>query len=224
MEREYKTIESVNYQLITQTCQEAYDYNLFLAIIGDPGWGKTDSLKKFKDAHPNVYIREIDKSMKPIDVYNEIIRVFGHKQDESSDERKSITKATNLIKSIKTKSLFIIDEAGKFRAPMQESIREFSDKIEGNSSLIISGPRSFEKLFEKYKMDNKYGMLEMWSRIDDWIHLEVPTEEEFIAICIANGFQDEAIIEELIDGCDEFRQLNKRINNYWRRHGGTQAA
>lgn len=224
MDSRYQTIITRNSKIVSKACQEAYDYNIFICLIGNPGWGKSLELSQFKETHPNVYMKEIDHSMKPIDVYNEIIRVFGRKQDESANPRKSITKATNLIKSIKTKSLFIIDEAGKFKPSMQQSIREFHDKIKDHSSIILSGPKSFKDMIDKYRKDNKYGMLEMWSRIEDWVYLKKPNTEEYTRICLKNGFEDTDQIEKLIFKCEDFRQLHNRIQNYWRRHGGTRAA
>lgn len=226
MAHEYQHIETVNHQIITRTCREAYDHNLFLGIVGNPGWGKTDSFIKFFQSERNVFIKEIDKSMSPLDFYNEIIRTFGRKQDESNNMRKSILQATNLISRLKTKSLFIVDEAGKFRPSMQESIREFSDKIKGHAGLIMAGPKSFHENVVLWQENNKYGMLEMTSRMDDWIFLKEPEDQEMIQICIANGIEEETLIEKFISKSNEFRQLNKQIQNYWRRHGsaGSKAA
>lgn len=222
MELDYQHIETMNHQLIMQACNEAYDHCLFSAIIGNPGWGKTNTFKKFSESKKNVFIKEIDKSMSPVDFYNEIIRTFGRKQDESSNIRKSILQATNLITRFPRECLFIIDEAGKFRPSMQESIREFSDKIKGNAGLIIAGPKSFYENIVLWQDSNKYGMLEMTSRIDDWIFLQEPIDEEMIQICLANGIEDESLIKDFVSKSNEFRQLNKQIQNYWRRHGKTR--
>lgn len=223
MNKEYQTIETRNYQIIEKACQEAYENNLFFMLIGNPGYGKTDSFEKFASDNPNVFIKEIDKSMSPIDFYNEIIRTFGRQQDESNNIRKSITKATNLISRITTKSLFIIDEAGKFRPSMQESIREFRDKIQGNAGLIVAGPKSFHDNILSWQKDNKHGMLEMTSRLDDTIFLKKPDDKEMISICIANGIEDETLIEKFVSKSNEFRQLNKQIMNHWRRHGNSRS-
>lgn len=221
MERQYQFIETINHQMIMKTCLEAYEYNLFLGVVGNPGWGKTQTFLKFSEEHDNVFIKEIDKSMAPLDFYNEIIRTFGRRQDESNNLRTSILKATKLISRITTKSLFIIDEAGKFKPSMQESIREFSDKIKGHAGLIIAGPKSFHNNILLWEESNKYGMLEMTSRIDDWIFLKKPRIEEMVEICKANGFTDMKLIDDFISQANEFRQLNKQIQNYWRRHGNS---
>lgn len=223
MEHKYTHIETQNHQIITRTCQEAYDHNLFLGVVGNPGWGKTDSFVKFSQSAQNIFIKEIDKSMSPLDFYNEIIRTFGRKQDESNNIRKSILQATNLISRIKTKSLFIVDEAGKFRPSMQESIREFSDKIKGHAGLIIAGPKSFHENVILWQETNKHGMLEMTSRMDDWITLKEPKDQEMIEICLANGIEDDDLIEKFVSKSNEFRQLNKQIENHWRRHGSARS-
>ena len=127
-----------------------------------------------------------------------------------------IMEASNLIKTLDTKSLFIIDEAGNFKPQMHKYIREFRDKTKDHSGLIISGPTSFYRDLDDYRKKDKYGISEMMSRIDYWVELDPPSPEDKKAICEANGLIDDNLITKFTSTSSNFRTLNKKIEAHIR--------
>lgn len=209
-----KSIQSVNYQILQEALSTAFEHNQFIGVIGDSGWGKSWNFDLFEGDNKNVFIDRIEPTMDTKIFFNEVLEGFNRKDLTTNKLFYAIRNASNIVKELNSKSMFIIDEAGNFKMSMQKHLRQFRDKTKNSSSMVISGPYSFYDDLLKCAENNRYGIKEMITRVNRWVFLEEPTEAEFVAVCKMNGF-DANVIPELIVDCDNFRTLRNNIINYW---------
>jgi len=214
MKPKIEYIKSGNYQKLQPILKTAYEHNQFIAVIGDSGWGKSWNFDFFAKYNKNVFREEIESSMDTSIFFNTIIKKFKRSDLVTNKLFYAIRNASNLVKELKSKSMYIVDEAGNFKMSMHRNLRDFRKHTENHSSLVISGPNSFFKDLEKYAAKNQYGIKEFMTRINRWVFLDKPTPDELVSVFKVNGF-DENLITELIEGCDNFRDVETAIVNYW---------
>jgi len=217
MSREYEIewIKSNNYHTLQSELEKAYEYQQMIVVIGDVGYGKSWNFKQFQKTHENVFRDEIDSSMDTSIFFQQMLKKFEQQDKNNHKLFYAIRDASNVIKKLKSKSMYIIDEAGNFRMSMLKHIRDFRKHTKENSALVLSGPREpFYKTLMKNAETNKYGTKEFISRVDRWIFLKKPTDDELIGVYKVNGF-DEKQIPEFMAGCKNFRDVEKKIVNHW---------
>ncbi|MEQ8882758.1 MAG: ATP-binding protein, partial [Cyclobacteriaceae bacterium] len=186
MEIEY--IESNNYRLLQPMLEKAYKHNQFMIVIGDSGWGKSWNFKVFGQKMDNVYRSEISSTMDTNILFKEILKRFKKRDRASNRLFYAIQNVSKVVKDLKSKSMYIIDEAGHFKMSMQRHIRDFRELTKDHSALVISGPYSFYDDLERYAENNRFGIKEILSRVNRWVFLEKPSKEEMIGVFKVNGF------------------------------------
>ncbi|MCR9249434.1 MAG: ATP-binding protein [bacterium] len=214
-EMEIEWIKSKNYYKLQPVLEKAYEYRQMIVVIGDIGCGKSWNFERFEKSKSNVFRDEIESVMDTDIFFNQMIKKF-ERQDYSSNKLfYTIREASNVIKRIESKSMYIIDEAGNFKMSMLKHIRDFRKHTKNHSALVLSGPKQpFYETLMKYAKTNKYGTKEFISRVNRWVFLDAPTDEEMVGVFKENGFSNSQI-PKLMVGCQNFRDVENKIINYW---------
>jgi hypothetical protein len=207
-------IRTNNFESIFAACDDAREYKKVIVITSPPGYGKTTALVSYKRQYgENVVLVKAFKSQNPGLFYSSI---FNSEADENYKPTLhkyfAIRKAASVFNNGR-KMLLIIDEAGKFKAPMLEYVHEFRDLTKGNTGIIVAGVDYFKRNLDNWNEAEKDGIPEFYSRINDWIKLEPPTEEEIINIIHGYKIYDKKLEKECLNVKD-FRELTNKIKIY----------
>ena len=153
----YQLIQTRNYVEIYDVCTKSREHQLFTAIIGSEGLGKTSTLENYNNQIPNTYMITLDKGMNPKQIFSELAKTMGIVPQGSVYEiKRTIIAELNRINN----PLVIVDEISKTSLVNLTHFQDLWDGIQHNAGLIISGAPHF---FEKFKLtatNRKIGMPE----------------------------------------------------------------
>src|SRR5690606_876546 len=74
---EWKLIETRNLREIFEMCNHARTQRMFIAIKGNEGLGKTESLQAYYRQNPNTYMITCDKGMNPKQLFSQLAKEMG---------------------------------------------------------------------------------------------------------------------------------------------------
>ena len=211
-----KIIETNNLITTRQVCLDAIKNLKLIALVGEPGYGKTTSLLNFVSKHPdfNVYYIKVRKSMTTRYFYSEILNIVS---SESGINKGTVFTMINRIAFILNntgkKNILIIDEAGRLTKNQWHFIQEVRDETEKSTGMIIAGPEYFKSKLTEWRDKNVEGIPEVYRRINGWMHLKPPPKREIEAIVEAYNIKDIQFVEIALK-VSNFGELKNLILNY----------
>lgn len=210
-------LATANFQAIKAACRLATTHRRLTAICGEAGLGKTVALQIFQKANKNVFMMTVRPSMGIKTFWVELMSkvcLYGDKVLSTSYYKRPLYFTLNKICQAFNQyenPLLIIDEAGKLTPQMLLHLHEVRDETKSNLGIVISGPNYFKDNLEYWASRNKQGIPELITRINSWVHLEVPTIYEMKAICKEYQVTDPQVVKGLTYQTDNFRTLHNRI-------------
>lgn len=205
-------LATANFNTVTAICEEALINSKFIGIVGYPGAGKTTALREYAKKNPNVIYVRATASMPAKEFFASILFKLGVEGRELGLSLFNlIQRITYLINQRDTKSLLIVDEAGKFNAKYLEFMHELRDNTENSLGIIFAGPQYFKEQIEKWKNRGVQGVPELYRRINHWEELELPTRQEVKAFCYNAGVDDENFIAQLHKSSENFAEIQNKI-------------
>lgn len=212
-------LRTKNFQIVQNTCQMAVDYNRFVGLTGDAGYGKSIALKYYASKNPNVFVVTASASMLSkifwaavLDKLGAANKVRGAEFDYAHRSLYHIIDTISQKLNKLDRPLLIIDEAGKITPRMLLDVHTLRDAT--RCGIILSGPDYFRDNLEKWATRRKPGVAEFYSRINTWVELKKPTLFELKKICESRGVTDPEVMSSLIYGCGDFRSLTNKITQY----------
>lgn len=213
-----KIIETNNLVTTHQACLDAIENLKLIALVGEPGFGKTTSLLNFVSDHPifNVYHIKVRKSMTTRFLYSEMLNIIS---GESGINKGTVFNMINRIAFILNnsgkKNLLIIDEAGRLTKNQWHFIQEVRDETEKSTGMIIAGPEYFKRNLTEWRDKNVEGIPEVYRRINGWVHLKRPIAKEIRNIVAAYNIKDANFLDIALK-VSNFGELINLIINYLR--------
>lgn len=207
-----KLVDTQNFTIISNTCNDAKNQSKMIAIIGYPGAGKTTALNYYYEKNPNTYYVKVQPSMRPKIFYSTILQSMGIPDQQNGVALHFLIKKIAFqLNQSNEKNLLIIDEAGKFTSRMLEYIHELRDLTSETTGIILAGPDYFQINLKKWVNSNKDGMPEIYRRINGWQPLLKMTKAEVVAMCEVYGLKNKNIQNDLFRLCTNFGELHNRI-------------
>ncbi|MEP4027536.1 MAG: ATP-binding protein, partial [Nonlabens ulvanivorans] len=194
---ESKVFEIDNYLTVQEVCTTCQSKQKMMAIIGDPGVGKTVALQSFAKQHKNVFYLRVRKSMGIKDFYIRLLASMGYKNTSKEYPRHFIMNKIAGNLNLADKNLVIIDEAGKFKPGQLEYIHELRDLTEHTTGIVLAGPEYFKDNLDKWKKDNVIGIPELHRRIFSFVELDNPSKREVSYICKHFGINNTKAINRM---------------------------
>lgn len=193
-----KIIASTNFNTITSLCSDVKKYSNMVAIIGEPGYGKTLSLKYFSDRNENVYYINVKKTMTAKIFYSEILNNIGFANKHGQDNIYYIIESiAHYLNENKQKNLLVIDEAGKLSHNHLLYLHDLRDSISKSTGIVIAGPKYFQNDITNQLKLNKIGIPELYRRINTWIELDLPSYNEKFQLCKFSGIKNDNLINAI---------------------------
>lgn len=179
----FKIHQLDNFKFVQQACEDAMINNKMIGIIAPPGVGKTYSIKYFQENNNNVFYTELGESVNSREMYSRILNsIIGKDVRWNSSVNDLIWKIKKELTNMSSKSLIIIDEAGKIDKKRVKYFHELRNLTQYKCGIIICGPNYFEEEIISWINDNLHGVEEFYSRVSYWVTLIRPTNAEIKAV------------------------------------------
>lgn len=200
-----------NFMTVKKVCTTCQSKQKMMAIIGDPGVGKTVALESFAKQHKNVFYLRVRKSMGVKDFYIRLLGSMGYKNTSKEYPRHFIMNKIAGNLNLANNNLVIIDEAGKFKPGQLEYVHELRDLTEHTTGIVLAGPEYFKDNLDKWKKDNVTGIPELHRRVFSFVELESPTKREVTHICNHFGINNKRLINRFYKDSENFGSLMNMI-------------
>ena len=205
-------LKTKNFSTIQKVCFDAHENLRMAAIIGDAGLGKTTALNYYCSQYEDVYIVTVRKSMSANQFYLAVLEELGvYDQDKDVSLHHLLRKVSWILNKNENNNLLIFDEAGKFTHTMLEYLHELRDSTLTTTGIILSGPGYFQDKVQKWVSKNVEGIPELFTRINFWQILSLPSRIEIKALCEAYELLDIETIKNIQNNCKDFRSIMNEI-------------
>lgn len=187
---------------IQELCEDCKNYHLLGVVVGNPGSGKTESLKEYAARHEKVKYIQCDVAS-TISSLCEII----------NPQAGGGTIATKLqaLKQFLKGWLLILDEADLLSIRQLEAFRAVYD--DGGIGLILAGTPRFQKILTRGH-NAKENLAQLYSRVDFFLNVHNPNDEELLRYVEKVGIKDSEAAKLIRKTGKEnsFRAAAKTIN------------
>lgn len=204
VDNQWQLLETGNYVLVTEVCQEAKDSSRFFGIIADSGFGKTTALQKFAKQQNVFYVLTNILMSGKRNFLATIQRALGI--NHGATYADMLDAIVNRLSTIE-KPLLILDDGGKMNDTNFRILQLIYDRTEGSCGIILAGTEFLKYNLERSITRNKMGYEEIFRRIEWWFRLDAPQTEEVVDFCKFNGF------DVLFEG-EKFSGKDKEIAIY----------
>lgn len=221
--------ESEAFSRMTFAMTDAQNNKLTTWVVGDAGCGKTTAAIEYRRTHKNVFYILCSEDMKKSDFVREIAKQVGAPTD-GTNLRDMLEYAISMIAFLNN-PLIIFDEGDKLTDSVFSYFISIYNRLENKSGIIFLSTDYIKRRVENGLRYNKKGYKEINSRIGrKFYDINVATEQDVYAICMANGLTNPAYIKcvqkEAAQGEYDLRRVRrvvhacKRIQEARRMKGG----
>jgi DNA transposition AAA+ family ATPase len=208
--KEWKTIETFNFQDIITLCYDAQSNKRLLAVAGRSGLGKTTALKHYTRQNSNAYYVLTDYLQKSKEFFKSIAIALGI--DIEGNARKILQAIVDRINTLEN-PVIILDDAGKLNDSNYRNIQLLFDATEGRAGIVLGGTLHLKQYIERMTQKEKMGFDELERRIEYWMVLKAPRKEEIESLCNNNSVSDKDCINYLYNTCKEFGTIKTLITS-----------
>lgn len=207
---DWQIVETRGYQFLNQLFIDARLHSLTFGIIGNTGFGKTETAKSV-DA-PNVFVVKSNEYFSSRTFLEELLSLMG-----KSGYGYSVASMMNMIISSLLKMdnpLIIIDEADKLNDKVLYFFISLYNALEGRCGLIIIATPYLKKRIDDGVIKNKKGYHEIYSRIGrNFLEVPKPSKNDISRIIQANGITDELTITSIYNKSEcDLRSVKRLVH------------
>jgi DNA transposition AAA+ family ATPase len=210
--RAWVVVETRGYKRMTELLRDSQDNSLVFAGIGDAGCGKSEAIRSYAAGHRNVYNLSCSEYWNRKHFMTELLQCMGI-DSTGSTVPEMMTEVTLALKK-KEDPLVVLDEADKLSDQVLYFFISLYNKLEDHVGIILFATDYLEKRIKKGVRTNRKGYKEIYSRIGrKFIPIQLANSQDIAAVCIANGVDDPAAINEIIDDCDnDLRRVKRKVH------------
>lgn len=207
--------ESDAFNRMTFAMTDAQNNKLTTWVVGDAGCGKTTAAIEYRRTHKNVFYILCSEDMKKSDFVREIAKQVGAPTD-GTNLRDTLEYAISMIAFLNN-PLIIFDEGDKLTDSVFSYFISIYNRLENKSGIIFLSTDYIKRRVENGLRYNKKGYKEINSRIGrKFFDINVATEQDVYAICMANGLTSPADIKcvqkEAAQGEYDLRRVRRVVH------------
>lgn len=189
----------------------AKDDSLTVAVTGDAGCGKTESIRTFARSQRNVYHLCCSEYWNRRTFMAKLLQTMGvdymgNSVSEMMDEIIDTLKRTE-------HPLVVLDEADKLSDAVLYFFISLYNQLEGSCGIVLCATSYLEKRIRRGIRLKKKGYEEIYSRIGrKFVKLQVVNGEDVEAVCKANGINDTATIRRITEDAEcDLRRVKRSV-------------
>lgn len=191
----YKGIASKNLKKVAEACLRAYEYKVFIPLIGEGGYGKTVGLEWFKRHQESikgfkVYYINCEKITTGKQLVIRTLETLGISADGTIR-----TMIDRLKAALEPKDCLLqFDEISSLKDHRITIIKDIMTALKGICGIVFAGTPYFMDNLNKGASKNKHLFCETRDRLFNIVYtLDAPTDEEAEQIFSVNGLGKEEI-------------------------------
>lgn len=208
--------DTYNAKRVANTLELAQTNAMFFVISEKAGSGKSAGISKYQQHnHGSVIVlecKEWGRSVFLRKLAQEVGIVFDKPNTPAWKMAEEITEFFKQ-KAATAKPLLVLDEADKLAPAALRFIIGFYNDLEDEVGMVISGTEYLERMIKNGVKRSSKGFDELDSRFGrNYIHLSPSDYEDIRLICLANGINDDAYINEIWEGMPKVKVEVKAVN------------
>ena len=207
-------VETQNYTRLMALLQDVQENNLWMAIIGRAGSGKTFACKQYNKEHKDVFYVSCDPDWTKREFFSVLLRKIG--KDPEGLTLIQMKQKLVLHMRCQDSPLLILDEADKLSDVVLNSFITLYNDIQYDCGVVMIATEFLSKRFETGVSYNKKGFNELWSRIGrKCVPLKDVSQSDIVKVCEANGVEDSKYIDSIINDCEgDLRRVQRKVHAY----------
>ena len=207
----WNAVETVNYKMLTRLLSDAQGNQLWMAVTGNAGTGKTFGCKQYVRHHDEVYMVSCDPDWSKWDFFAALLSQSGKNPSGMTLLQMKTSLVMRLMRC--SNPLLILDEADKLSDSVLNSFITLYNDIQDVCGVVLIATEYLGKRFDRGVKYNKKGFNELWSRVGrTCVPLKGVSQEDVVEICRANGIEDHKVIDGIIAQCEgDLRRVHRRV-------------
>jgi len=214
MEREWVlVVEDRNFKRITNIAKRAQQTCHAKAISGEPGLGKSATLKEYSNNNPNAYYIQCAEFWTKKVFLQKLRQAMGMSNEGVQSIPVMVDEIVTSLHGA-TKPLIIIDEADKLKDGVISLFNCLYNEAPDACGFLIAGAPFLKARIEKGVRQNKQSYKELFSRVGgEFLTIHSLTDERIATICHANGLNEPLHIQEVINTANnDLRRVKNTID------------
>ncbi|WP_442795345.1 AAA family ATPase [Pelobium manganitolerans] len=191
----YVFINSSNFTKVVEACHYAYEFKVYIPVIGEGGYGKSVALTWFKEHQESnkgfqVFYYDAFQKRTQKQFIVGLMHALGCYQEGTIAAQ--VQKCQDFLS--KKDCLLVIDEVSSLRDHNAVVIKDIMTALKGICGIVLSGTPYFMENLNKGANRNKHLFSETRDRLfKHTFVLSAPTAEEAEEVFKANGLNGEAL-------------------------------
>lgn len=207
--------ETAAYQSLQILFEDAQSESNVMWVIAPAGTGKSTAAKEYARSHRNVFLLQCSEDMHKVDFIRELAALIGISAQGLTVRETLATIIKEL--SVKDAPLLIFDEGDKLTDTVLYYYVSLYNALEDKCGMVFLSTNYMQERLRKGVMRGKKGYDELDSRLcRRFISLQPVNTTEVIAICRANGLNDETAIssvcQEAAECANDLRRVKRSIH------------
>lgn len=215
----WNAVETQNYARLMQILSDAQENQLWMAITGSAGSGKTFACKQYSRDHQEVFYVSCDPDWTKREFFSVMLRKIG-KEPSGLTLIQMKQKLVLQMRCLES-PIIILDEADKLSDVVLNSFITLYNDLQYDCGVVMIATEFLFKRFDTGVRFNKKGFNELWSRIGrKCVPLKGVSQQDIVEVCRANGVDDPKEIDRIINECEgDLRRVQRKVHAYLKKQG-----
>lgn len=209
--KSWNMAETTLYQEIFELLTGAQEESRVMCVTAPAGSGKTFATKQYEKENRDVYRLTCNEFWSKNDFVDELLRSMGEKA-AGRTKTERLAMACDILRR-KENPLLIFDEWDKLSDTVWQFFVTLYNNLEDICGIVMFSTDYVEKRIMQGLRNQRKGYAEIWSRLGSkCIRLSRADYEDVRAVCMANGVDDEAKIEDIARGAEgDLRRVRQLV-------------
>ncbi|MDL2254991.1 AAA family ATPase [Parabacteroides sp. OttesenSCG-928-K15] len=207
----WDTIQTPQYEMILEELIDAKQGGREKMIIGDPGCGKTYTLKEFRKAYPaDTYCITVSSLHSITDIISELCDLVGvMKAGGSATRIKRLHDKMESLKLSGSYPIVILDESENLRPSQLRMVKALYDALTGYCPIVMIGTDQLLRKIERLREKDEDGIPQLYRRFKAGRRELRRIDKEKMFAPFLESIEDEEVKLMVMNLADNYGELNK---------------